>query len=207
MKHSARRLVAQPAVHTPSAAARYDDSMDENPYQSPAAHIDHEVAAAPAEAPTEYDPDDTEVRPAVSVSETFGARYLAATLDNFFAIISMYALAKSISDHYPVLQVVAFVSAYFLYFMLLEGAFGRTIGKLFLGLVVIQFDGRRCTWWSAFVRNAFRLLEVNPLFFGGILAAISAWVSPYRQRLGDRAAGTIVVRAWRWRRYRKQLAS
>lgn len=181
-----------------------------NPYQSPP-ELPAQVEAQPAESPAEMRARfqariDRRERPAVAVAETIGARYLAAFIDNVFAVIFMLVLAKSISDRYPAVQAMTFVTAYFLYFFLLEAITGRTIGKLFLGLVVIGFDGRRITWRQALVRTLWRLIEVNPVLFGALPAGIIAWLSPHHQRLGDVTAGTVVVRNWRWRRFVKQAA-
>ena len=143
--------------------------------------------------------------PAVSVAETLGPRYWAAIIDNVCALTATYIAAKSISDRYPVLQVIAFISVYFLYFLVWEGLTGRSVGKLLSGLVVIDFNGRRLTWLQALLRTILRLIEVNPIL-GALPAGIFAWASPFRQRIGDRLAGTIVVRSWRWRAYKRRLA-
>lgn len=175
--------------------------MSANPYQSPPIPEPIQVPSAETNGAIA---DDT--WPAVSVAETFGARYLAFAIDNICALFSTFVAAKSISDSYPVLQVVAFISVYFLYFFVFESLTGRSVGKLLLGLVVIQADGRRMTCWQAFLRTVLRLFEVNPIF-GALPAAISAWTSPLHQRIGDRLAGTIVVRSWRWRSYKRRMAS
>lgn len=78
-----------------------------------------------------------------------------------------------------------------IYFTLLEGFFGATAGKMLLGLRVVQLDGSRITWQEAIVRNLLR--PVDEIVFY-LVAAISVWSSPRKQRLGDRAAGTAVVR-------------
>ncbi|MBN1137766.1 MAG: protein kinase [Anaerolineae bacterium] len=79
-----------------------------------------------------------------------------------------------------------------LYFTLLEGASGTTLGK-WLGarpvatLRVIKKDGTPCGYARAFVRALFGLLEINPL------GAIAIWLTPANQRIGDLVAGTLVV--------------
>lgn len=79
----------------------------------------------------------------------------------------------------------------FIYFTLLEGFFGATAGKMLLGLRVVQLDGSQITWREAIVRNLLRPID-EIIFY--LVAAISVWASPRKQRLGDRAAQTIVVR-------------
>jgi uncharacterized RDD family membrane protein YckC len=75
------------------------------------------------------------------------------------------------------------------YFTLFEGLHGASVGKLILGMLVIQVDGRPCSLGAAFVRAILRL--VDALFFG--LVAAASMKPPLHQRLGDKAAGTIVV--------------
>jgi uncharacterized RDD family membrane protein YckC len=79
----------------------------------------------------------------------------------------------------------------FAYFTLLEGFFGATAGKLLVGLRVVKLDGAPIGWREAVVRNLLRYID-EILFY--LVAAIAVWASPQRQRLGDRAADTVVVR-------------
>lgn len=78
------------------------------------------------------------------------------------------------------------------YFALLEWLFnGKTIGKHVLGLRVIHSQGHPITFWSALLRNFLRAADVLPFFYGGGFLVMS--VSRKFQRLGDLAAGTIVI--------------
>ncbi len=79
----------------------------------------------------------------------------------------------------------------FVYFTLLEGFFGATAGKMLLGLRVVQLDGSPITWREAIVRNLLRPIDEIVFYLVG---AIAIWSSPRKQRLGDRAADTVVVR-------------
>ncbi len=72
-----------------------------------------------------------------------------------------------------------------------EGIYGSSIGKLLLRLHVFKTDGSPCTLWCAFVRSVAYL--VDSLFFGAV-AFLAMNSSPLRQRLGDRWAGSVVVR-------------
>lgn len=87
---------------------------------------------------------------------------------------------------------LAFLAAMFLYFVLLEGLIGATLGKRALGLRVVGDDGRPPGLSRAVVRNLLRAVDSLPAF--GILAAVLITSSDDRTRLGDRVAGTWVVR-------------
>ena len=87
--------------------------------------------------------------------------------------------------------VLVTLAVEFVYFALSEGVLGATLGKRLFGLRVVRADdGRPCGPLAAVVRTVLRLVD-NFLFSLPGIAAISR--SPWRQRLGDRAARTLVV--------------
>jgi len=68
---------------------------------------------------------------------------------------------------------------------------GRTPGKQWLGLRVVHDDGTPIGWASSLTRNLLRFVDMLP--FGYFLGAISCLWHPSFKRLGDLAAGTLVV--------------
>jgi uncharacterized RDD family membrane protein YckC len=80
----------------------------------------------------------------------------------------------------------------FAYFVVLEALWGATLGKLATNLRVVRDnDGGPIGWSAAIIRNVLRLIDGLVLYVVGFIAVC---VSPKRQRVGDRVAGTIVVR-------------
>jgi uncharacterized RDD family membrane protein YckC len=77
------------------------------------------------------------------------------------------------------------------YYVICEALTGATLGKRMVGIRVVGEDGEHPTLGAAVVRNLLRL--VDSLFFY-LVGAIFALTSPLGQRLGDRAAHTVVVR-------------
>lgn len=77
------------------------------------------------------------------------------------------------------------------YYTYLEGTSGATIGKRILGLQVVRLDGGKIDMRQALIRNLLRIVDG---FFTYLVGAVLIWTSPTRQRLGDRIAGTTVVR-------------
>lgn len=69
---------------------------------------------------------------------------------------------------------------------------GRTPGKRALGLRVVRDGGFPLDAGAAVIRNLVRLVELILGFYA--VSAVSALISPENKRLGDFAAGTIVVR-------------
>jgi uncharacterized RDD family membrane protein YckC len=78
------------------------------------------------------------------------------------------------------------------YGTLAEALWSRTLGKYVLGLEVVRAaDGGPCGWRGAIVRN---VLKPFDLIFAGMPGALVVMVTRRRQRLGDIAGGTLVVR-------------
>jgi len=87
---------------------------------------------------------------------------------------------------------LTFLALMALYFVLLEGWLGATLGKWALGLRVVRTDGSRPGLCKSAVRNALRAVDSLPTL--NILGIVLILRSPERARFGDRVAGTRVVR-------------
>ncbi|MBX9406109.1 RDD family protein [Pseudomonas baetica] len=68
---------------------------------------------------------------------------------------------------------------------------GRSPGKQWMGLRVVHDDGTPIGWSASLLRNLLRFVDLLP--FGYFLGAISCLQHPTFKRLGDIAAGTLVV--------------
>lgn len=80
----------------------------------------------------------------------------------------------------------------FFYHFLLEGYWGgQTVGKRLFGIKVVKEDGGPCDYAGAFVRN---LLEMLDGLFYYLIGFVAMAISDKRQRIGDRLAGTVVVK-------------
>jgi uncharacterized RDD family membrane protein YckC len=96
-------------------------------------------------------------------------------------------------DGGPAAIVVLLTTAVALvYFVLMEGIAGATLGKMALAVRVVRRDNVAPDLAAALVRNLLRIIDGIAVYLVGLIAAL---LSPLRQRFGDRAAGTIVVRA------------
>lgn len=70
---------------------------------------------------------------------------------------------------------------------------GQTLGKRLMRLRVLDEHGLRLRPWQVILRNLFRPLDLLPAFY--LVGGVASLLSPKGQRLGDRVAGTVVVRA------------
>ncbi|QAX86586.1 hypothetical protein C2E19_23275 [Pseudomonas sp. DTU12.3] len=68
---------------------------------------------------------------------------------------------------------------------------GRSPGKQWMGLRVVHDDGTAVGWSASLLRNLLRFVDLLP--FGYFFGAISCLQHPTFKRLGDIAAGTLVV--------------
>jgi uncharacterized RDD family membrane protein YckC len=88
--------------------------------------------------------------------------------------------------------VIVFVVQWW-YGALLEWAWGgQTIGKRVVGLRALSEQGLRLTFAQAVIRNLVRIVDLLPGLY--LVGGLSALIDRNRRRLGDLAAGTIVVR-------------
>ena len=79
-----------------------------------------------------------------------------------------------------------------LYYILLEGYLGQTVGKMLLGIKVVREDnGEVPGLGGATIRTLLRLVDG---LFDYLVAFITVLISGKNQRLGDMAAHTLVVR-------------
>lgn len=77
------------------------------------------------------------------------------------------------------------------YYIVLEGLVGRTLGKMALGIRVVSQDGGRASWGAVVVRNLLRIVDGFFFYLVGLIVMLS---TARKQRVGDLAARTMVVR-------------
>jgi uncharacterized RDD family membrane protein YckC len=78
------------------------------------------------------------------------------------------------------------------YYVLMEGLLGRTLGKMAVGIRVISEEtGGTPGLLKALLRTLLRIIDA---FFGYLLALIIVVNNDRRRRLGDMVAKTLVVR-------------
>lgn len=87
-------------------------------------------------------------------------------------------------------KVVLLFALFGVYCVALETWIGATLGKLVVGVRVVDENGQRIDLASSTIRNVLRIVDSQ---IGYLVGAIVAWRSPTLQRVGDRAAGTFVV--------------
>jgi uncharacterized RDD family membrane protein YckC len=116
----------------------------------------------------------------------WGATWIDFIILFLFLLVPNMGLGEEMFRHTSGIWIGAII----LYFPVCEGYNGVTLGKMATGIMVVDEDLNPPGLQKALIRTAFRLLEVNPLFFGGVPAGLFVLNSKQRQRLGDRFAQT-----------------
>ena len=116
-------------------------------------------------------------------------RFVALLIDN----IILAAIILKLEPMLPlsVWSFIAFIiyTSYYTYF---EGTRGQTIGKMTMKISVVREDGSPIDMSTAFIRTILRIIDGLLIYLVG---AIFIWTSHKKQRLGDRAAKTVVIKA------------
>ncbi len=145
-----------------------------------------------------------------------GSRFLALFVDHLFLMVGIFLLAVAVEfiDSYvgplfgrggelagiPITALIIIFSAvliYLAYFTLFEAAWdGQTLGKRMAGLRVIKVGGGPIGLIESLTRNILRLVDMLPALY--LAGGIFVFFTRACQRIGDLAAGTIVVKERLW---------
>lgn len=107
------------------------------------------------------------------------------------ALAPLGFLGKDISD---AIRMVAYFVISLAYMAAAEWLWrGQTVGKRLLRLRVVDAGGLKLEPSQVIVRNLMRFIDALPALY--LVGGISCLASGRRQRLGDLAAGTVVIRA------------
>lgn len=132
-----------------------------------------------------------------------GTRFLAAALDFLiWVILAVILIVGAIAlgafgvvgrdTALILLGSLAFLILY-AYYIIFETLWqGQTPGKRALKIRVIRRSGHPIGFTDAFIRNVVRIVDSLPAFYG--VGVITMFISEESRRLGDYAAGVIVVR-------------
>jgi uncharacterized RDD family membrane protein YckC len=136
-----------------------------------------------------------------------GSRFIALLIDTLIWAAGLIVLGLVLWAFKPALQAfsnlsyqwtvaVFTITIFFLnwgYFTLFEAFWhGRTPGKRVARIRVIQQSGRAIGIFESMARNFIRYVDQIPFFYA--VGVIAVFATRQHQRLGDLAAGTLVVR-------------
>ena len=138
-----------------------------------------------------------------------GSRFLAIAIDTLlqaalaFLVVAVVLLSgaglslvslvpASWRSVAPAIVVIGLFSIYWGYFAVFEIVWrGQTPGKRAAKIRVIRDTGRPIDAWASLIRNLLRAVDVLPGMYG--VGLIAMMLNRHSRRLGDLAAGTVVV--------------
>jgi uncharacterized RDD family membrane protein YckC len=92
------------------------------------------------------------------------------------------------ADRFVLWAVIIAPAVYLLHTAIAELIWGRSLGKMFVGLRVVGLDGKPPSTSAILLRNCMRVVEVVAL-----VPLVVIFFNPLRQRVGDLTSGTVVV--------------
>lgn len=104
------------------------------------------------------------------------------------SILGFSVVSRTAGWGFGLLSFIIFLA----YFTYMERSNGQTIGKMVTKIKVVREDGGKIDMNQAFTRNILRVIDG---LFAYLIGAILIWRSDKKQRLGDRIAKTIVIKA------------
>jgi uncharacterized RDD family membrane protein YckC len=116
-----------------------------------------------------------------------GPRAVAIIIDSILISIVGYIIYAALGSE----PYVFFAILTLLYFPVMEKVWGQTVGKMAMKLKVVTESGQPISWGQAIIRTLLRIIDG---LFVYLIGSIFVWTSPKKQRLGDRAAKTLVVK-------------
>jgi uncharacterized RDD family membrane protein YckC len=134
-----------------------------------------------------------------------GSRFLAVALDTLLqiavylvlgliaALVASFGVSGNLGKQWgiAILIFIAF-TVQFGYFAAFETFWnGQTPGKRWTHLRVIQDSGRPINAYDAILRNLLRIVDSLPSLYA--IGVVTMLISPENKRVGDYAAGTVVV--------------
>lgn len=111
-----------------------------------------------------------------------------------FVVAVVVGLAVGLTLESMALVYLGVFVGLFGYFIVLEAWTGQTIGKKLFGVVVVTEYGEPIGLEESLIRNLLRFVDGILNYAVGLVVML---VSDDRKRIGDHAAGTIVVRVRR----------
>ena len=130
-------------------------------------------------------------------------RFLADWIDTFitmapFAVPAYFLFKEDVFFDNPfrffaliLFLMLAMMLVCYFYRSLLEGIWGKTVGKKICGIVVLKDDFTKCDIPKGLLRNLLRIVDLFFYYWVGVVSIVATmkW-----QRLGDIVAETVVVR-------------
>ncbi|MCE5317910.1 MAG: stage II sporulation protein M [Parachlamydia sp.] len=129
-----------------------------------------------------------------------GSRLIAGVIDTLILTLLLIVPAVTMtldSNFVKAAAIFAIFACLWGYHLVFEVICqGQTPGKRLMGIQVLNLQGHLVSWRESTIRNLIRLLDSLPTPFY-LLGGVFIGFDGKNQRLGDMAAGTIIVKKWK----------
>ncbi|MEW6379691.1 MAG: RDD family protein [bacterium] len=130
----------------------------------------------------------------------YGSRLLSWLIDLLFIATTILGVSYGANFIFPISQGISAALGLVTFFLINWGYFvfwewktgGQSPGKKLFHLRVIQNNGAKITLFQSMIRNLLRIVDSLPFFY--LAGFIASFFSPQLRRLGDLAAGTLVIK-------------
>ncbi len=137
-----------------------------------------------------------------------GSRFIAALVDTtilgvlvlacflVLGALTTFSLGSGLGSWLVALAILFVFTLVWGYYIFFEMAWnGQSPGKRWVGLRVVRADGTPLTLVDSLVRNLVRVIDFLPLYYA--VGLVTMFSNAQARRLGDYAAGTLVVKEQR----------
>lgn len=121
----------------------------------------------------------------------FWIRFVAAFIDGILLIAVLYILGLSSKEAFSTEWFVQNILG-MIYYIVLTGVWGQTLGKMIIGVKVVRTDGGTAGWGTVILRETIgKIVSGIVLLIGYIWAGFDE----RKQSWHDKMAGTIVIKS------------
>ena len=135
-----------------------------------------------------------------------GSRIVAALIDFVIVVVMYFIMAALFGDvgsssdgdgssfnvSLSGLPFIVYLVLVLGYYFVFESRKGQTVGKMVMGLKVVPIEGD-LTPQKVLIRTVLRIIDSLPFLY--LVGFVVMLTSARKQRIGDMAAGTVVVKA------------
>lgn len=147
--------------------------------------------------------ETTSPQPTPAVQDVTGARIVAGIIDVillailFIVMSAIFGESESgdggFSANLSGAPFLLYILLSFGYYFVMEWKLGQTVGKKLLNIKVASLDGQPLAPGQVALRTMLRIIDGLPFLY--IVGLICIIASKQKQRIGDMAARTVVVKA------------
>ena len=109
----------------------------------------------------------------------------------FFYVDAAVIYRTNVGYELPLQPLILFMIVILLYYIFTEAIWGKTLGKYFFGIKVVNSKSKKITFWESCSRNFLRIIDSLPFLY--LVGLVSVYSTKKNQRVGDIITNTYVI--------------